>query len=91
MEETHDNKNLYSMMAAADVQRPVHDNIVSPNKLPSLRSNHGKHVSEASTGWMQSVDCNMPMDEMRERYEKEGYLWVKNLIPREDVLDMREQ
>ncbi|CAD6588646.1 MAG: hypothetical protein ASARMPRED_003676 [Alectoria sarmentosa] len=27
---------------------------------------------------------------MRARYEREGYLWVKNVIPREDVLDMRE-
>jgi len=26
---------------------------------------------------------------MRKRYETDGYLWVKHLIPREDVYDMR--
>jgi len=78
-------------MATNDVQRPVHNNIISPQKLPSLRSNQGKNVDAASIGWMYSVDPSTPMEEMKARYESDGYLWVKNLIPREDVLDMREQ
>lgn len=39
---------------------------------------------------MQSVTADTSFEEMRARYERDGYLWVKNLIPREDVLDMRE-
>ena len=78
-------------MASCDVQTPVHDKIVSPKDLPTLRSNQGNHVDAASTGWMQSVPITTPREEMRARYERDGYLWVKNVIPREDVLDMREQ
>ena len=48
------------------------------------------HVDSASIGWMQSVTIDTPREEMRVRYERDGYLWVKNLMPREDVLDMRE-
>ncbi len=78
-------------MASCDVQRPLHDHIISPQKLPSLRSNQGNNVDAGSTGWMQSVTPSTPLEEMRARYERDGYLWVKNLIPRENVLDMREQ
>jgi hypothetical protein len=31
------------------------------------------------------------MEEMRQRLEQDGYLFVKGLIPREDVLDEREK
>lgn len=80
-------------MASCDVlvQTPLHDKIVSPKRLPTLRSNQGKYVDTASTGWMQSVTTDTPKEELRARYELDGYLWVKNVIPREDVLDMREQ
>ena len=78
-------------MAACDVQSPLPDNVLSPPSLPTLRSNQGTHVDPASTGWMQSVTTDTPKEEMRARYDRDGYLWVKNLIPREDVLDMREQ
>ena len=78
-------------MAACDVQSPLPDNVLSPTSLPTLRSNQGNHVDPASTGWMQSVTTDTPKEEMRARYNRDGYLWVKNLIPREDVLDMREQ
>lgn len=78
-------------MASCEVQNPVHDNLFFQKRLPTLRSNQGNHVDAASTAWMQSVTTETPKDEMRARYERDGYLWVKNLIPREDVLDMREQ
>lgn len=69
----------------------MNDKIRSPQKLPTLRSNQGNQVAAASTGWMQSVTTDTSRQELRARYERDGYLWVKNLIPREDVLDMREQ
>ena len=78
-------------MASCDVQTLLHDSIIHPPKLPILRSNQGSHVEAASTGWMQSVTTDTPWEQMNARYERDGYLWVKNLIPREDVLDMREQ
>ena len=78
-------------MASCDVQTPMFDKVNLPPKLPILRSNQGNNVDAASTGWMQSVTTSTPREEMRARYERDGYLWVKNLLPREDVLDMREQ
>ena len=78
-------------MASCDVQFPIHDRIVTSRNLPTLRSNKGNHVDVASTGWMQFVTTDTPCEEMRARYDRDGYLWVKNLIPREDVFDMREQ
>lgn len=40
---------------------------------------------------MQPTDLSTPLDEMRARYDRDGYTWIKNLIPREVVYDMREQ
>ena len=78
-------------MATADVQRSIPDSIVSPEHLPSLRSRTGNYVDAASTGWMHSIPSNMPWEDMRALYERQGYLWVKNVLPREAVLDMRER
>lgn len=64
---------------------------VSPKQLPSLRSNHGNQVESVSTGWLIPTSISTPRSEMRARYNNDGYVWIKNLIPREDVLDMREQ
>lgn len=76
-------------MALCDVQIPMQSNVMHPQNLPSLRSSQGNYVD--STGWMRSVATDTPLEEMRAAYEHNGYLWVKNLIPREDVLDMREK
>ncbi len=40
---------------------------------------------------MLPTPCDTRIEEMRGRYERDGYIWVKNVLPREDVLDMREQ
>ena len=82
------------MMAAAAVQyapTPAHETIFEPKKLHTLRSNHGNYVDSKSTGWMKPTPRDTPIEEMRRRYEEESYIWIKELIPREDVYDMREQ
>jgi len=81
-------------MASADVQNAplsAHELRSSTPQLPILRSNQGESVAQASTGWMLPTPNDTPIEEMRRRYERDGYIWVKNVIPREDVLDMREQ
>ncbi len=40
---------------------------------------------------MNPTPLGTPVTEMQARYNRDGYIWIKNLIPREDVLDMREQ
>ena len=81
-------------MASADTQTaplPAHEMTSLPRQLPVLRSNQGPEVGSASTGWMLPTSLSVPASEMRARYVRDGYIWIKNLIPREDVLNMREQ
>jgi phytanoyl-CoA hydroxylase len=39
---------------------------------------------------MLETPITTPLEEMRRRFEEDGYIFVKNVMPREDVLDMRE-
>ncbi|KAL8832907.1 MAG: hypothetical protein Q9170_004668, partial [Blastenia crenularia] len=58
--------------------------------LPSLRSNQGGYVDQSATGWMRPTNPDTPLEEMRKRFQEDGYIWVKHAIPKEDVYDMRE-
>ncbi|CCO30577.1 hypothetical protein BN14_04607 [Rhizoctonia solani AG-1 IB] len=56
-----------------------------------LRSNLGP-MDSTSLGWLQPVYANSTsLEEMRERFVEQGYLWVKGLIPREEILDFRRK
>ena len=70
---------------------PVNDDYKAPEDLPTIRSSQGKDVDSSTVGWMEAVDLWTPLKEMRKRYNRDGYIWIKNLLPREDVLAMREQ
>jgi hypothetical protein len=41
-------------------------------------------------GQLRPSDPNLPIEELRERLEKDNYLFLKGLLPREDVLKARE-
>ncbi|CAE6372507.1 unnamed protein product [Rhizoctonia solani] len=56
-----------------------------------LRSNLGP-IDSADLGWLQPVYANSTsLEEMRERFVEQGYLWVKGLILREEILDFRRK
>ncbi|KAG9110570.1 hypothetical protein FRC07_008176 [Ceratobasidium sp. 392] len=43
-------------------------------------------------GWLQPVHAgSTSIEEMRERFMNQGYLWVKSLVPRADVLEFRRK
>ena len=69
---------------------PAHELAYEPGQLPKLRSNYGSHLDEQTVGWMLETPIDTPLEEMRRRFEEDGYVFVKNVMPREDVLDMRE-
>ncbi|KAI9798780.1 MAG: hypothetical protein M1833_004610 [Piccolia ochrophora] len=69
---------------------PAHGLSFEPHRLPTLRSNKGKGVDPTSIKWMTPTESDTSMAEMRRRFEEDGYVWVKNLIPRNVVNDMRE-
>ncbi|KAI4092151.1 MAG: hypothetical protein LQ344_003634 [Seirophora lacunosa] len=81
-------------MASVDVLSapgiPSHESADTTPLLPSLRSNQGNYVDRSSTAWMRSTDRETPLDEMRRRFREDGYIWVKRVIPREAVYDMRQ-
>ena len=58
---------------------------------PRIRSNEGDYVEQKAVGWLRSTSSDETLEEMHRRFEDDGYLLIKGLIPREDVLDMREQ
>ncbi|KAI9876739.1 MAG: hypothetical protein M1830_005838, partial [Pleopsidium flavum] len=62
---------------------PAHELYIEPRQLPKLRSNQGSHVDPSSTGWLRPTAASTSLDEMRKRFNDDGYIWVKELIPRE--------
>lgn len=42
-------------------------------------------------GWLTPSDPKRPMAELREQYDAQGYLWLRGLLPRGEVLDFRRR
>lgn len=42
-------------------------------------------------GPLKESSPNMPIEELRRRYDEDGYVFLKGLLPREDVLKAREE
>src|SRR5690348_692966 len=42
-------------------------------------------------GDLQPTAVDTPIEEVRRRYERDGYVFLKGLLPREDVLKAREE
>lgn len=53
--------------------------------------NNGDHLDYQKVGLMQPTAKDAPLEEMRQKMKETGYVFVKDLIPREDVLDVRER
>jgi hypothetical protein len=59
-----------------------------PQYLPA---NDNTKIPKAQLGWLRPTSRATPISEMKARLEEDGYVFVKGVIPREDVLKMREQ
>ncbi|KAK4501807.1 hypothetical protein PRZ48_007616 [Zasmidium cellare] len=68
---------------------PAHELTYEHGQLPKLRSNYGAHLDPTTVAWMRETPADTPLSEMRRRFEQEGYIFVKHLLPREDVLSVR--
>jgi phytanoyl-CoA hydroxylase len=79
---------------AAAVQTPIAPPIFGgtvKEYLPEGLAQNGGRISTDKVGFLRPTSASLPVDEMRERLKADGYLFVKGVIPREDVLDAREQ
>ena len=53
-----------------------------------LRSNEAV-LDSNNAKWLHETPSAAPMEEMQQRFRSDGYLLVKGLLPRQDVLDFR--
>lgn len=56
----------------------------------NLAVNDGPLTAE-NAAFLRPSDPNLPVEELRARYEEDGYLFAKQVLPRADVLEMRHQ
>ena len=56
----------------------------------TLAVNDGPLTSE-NAALLRPSELSLPLEELRKRYDEDGYLFVKGLIPREDVLEARRK
>ncbi|KAJ5623995.1 hypothetical protein N7510_000304 [Penicillium lagena] len=66
------------------LDRPIQDT------FPDGFAQNGGRISTNHVGMLRPTPASLPIEEMRERLKQDGYLFVKGLLPREDVLDARE-
>lgn len=60
--------------------------------LPAgMAFNNGDHIDHDKVGLMQPTPKDSPLDEMRRKIKETGYIFIKNLIPRDHVLRVRER
>ena len=58
--------------------------------LPELVSNgHALDPSPHRLGRLTASDPAEPLETLLQRYDEDGYLWLKGLLPRREVLDFR--
>ncbi|RFU31751.1 hypothetical protein B7463_g4581, partial [Scytalidium lignicola] len=63
--------------------------ISEESSIPQLHVNDGRLEPEQITRLRPSYP-NEPIEELRKRYNEDGYLFLKGLLPREDVLKARK-
>ncbi|KAI9934573.1 hypothetical protein ASPWEDRAFT_645147 [Aspergillus wentii DTO 134E9] len=56
----------------------------------NLESNFGPMIPE-QIGYLQPTSRDTPMEIMKKRFDRDGYLLVKNLLPKQPVLDCRRE
>ncbi|KAL9108569.1 MAG: hypothetical protein Q9227_006655 [Pyrenula ochraceoflavens] len=82
-------------MAAEVLSAPQPAHLFSYNQhersAPLQRTNYGSHIDPKMVSWLTPTSKETPLSEIRARYMRDGYVWIKNVIPRSDVYDIREQ
>jgi hypothetical protein len=48
-------------------------------------------IDASYIGSLKPKTLDVPIEEMRAKYNAEGYLWIKGLLPPQDVIDARRQ
>jgi phytanoyl-CoA hydroxylase len=75
-------------MATAILSPASHSSVFAP--LPEHIQANQARVARPQLGWLRPTTADTPLEEMRHRLDQDDYLYVKGLIPRSEVLQMRE-
>lgn len=59
--------------------------------FPLVSNGYTLATTPDRVGWLQPTDPTAPMTAIREQYREQGYVWLKGLIPRADVLNFRQR
>jgi phytanoyl-CoA hydroxylase len=75
----------------ADTMTTPAESILRTELLSSgIGANQGI-IEDHHIGWLRPTAKDSPLSEIRKRLQEDGYVFVKGLIPREDVMKTREQ
>ena len=80
---------MSSITASAPATNIVTDD-GSNARIPLVGSFEGK-IERQHVKLMRPTPKDTPMPEMRKRLQEDGYLLVKNLLPREEVINVRSR
>lgn len=48
-------------------------------------------MSPGDLGWLTPTDPGEPLARLREQFRSQGYLWLKGILPRDQILDFRRR
>lgn len=58
---------------------------------PLVSNGHTLSMSPDRIGWLTPTDPARPMELLREQYREQGYLWLKGILDRDEVLAFRRR
>jgi ectoine hydroxylase-related dioxygenase (phytanoyl-CoA dioxygenase family) len=59
--------------------------------VPLVSNGYELSTAPNRLGWLTPSDPNAPMDDLREQYQQQGYLWLKGVLDRDAVLAFRQR
>ena len=82
---------MRSVSQTADTM-PTPTESILPTKPPppGIGANQGI-IKDGHIGWLRPTAKDAPLSEIRKRLQEDGYVFMKGLIPREDVMRTRQQ
>lgn len=57
---------------------------------PLMSNSYTLDMTPERLGWLEPSDANLPVGQLREAYQQNGYLWLKRFFEPEIVLNFRE-
>ena len=56
---------------------------------PLVSNGYTLEMTPARLGWLEPTGADLPLKQLREKYQQNGYLWLKGFFDRDVILDFR--